>query len=449
MLLKGDEDSEEKVLAQRPILEKQPAPELGNVWIVAHNVNSINTVGIAAVHDDALVHVWPEANIMTRSRAAVKDVFANAAVTLHTSQAVTARTASGLNDKNDGYVADLQSKLAIAVRQPTQGAELAIDDPDTKVLLDSGRWLETLIPVGRGDRHILVAGFYGISAASMDGPKKAANERLINYALKRHMTFKHTPYILAGDFNIDPADSEAIQLAIDEQEVVDIFAARADDAQAIHPTYANGGVYRGMAGAGITRIDAVLCNQLANALVLETDMRWELGLNFDHACLVVKFNLQAMMQQVQRLAPVMPLNLEDFFFDPPPNVASEDKELYRKLADEDFNRLWVRFEADFAQALLEKNIDLAHQLWCSAAEIWLAANQKDDCSFKALASKNVARRGSAIPLIKQSLAHNVKVSKDSKRMGFDQPKRQNLGRLLEVKAILDRAKQNGADMDSF
>ena len=252
------------------------------------------------------------------------------------------------------------------------------------VLFDSGRWVETLVRVGKGDRHILVAGFYGISGASLDGPKHIANERLIGYAIKRMMGFRHTPYFLAGDFNVDPASSETIQRAIDEQEVIDVFAARAPDAQAIHPTFASGGVFQGMTGPGKTRIDTVLCNQVANALVIEASLRWQLGMEFDHACLAVRLDLKAMTQRVQRLAPVIPVSLQGFFFDPPPKATADEKDLCKKLADEDFDRLWMHFDNSFAKALADKDVDQAHQIWCSASEIWLALSQPGDCDLKRL-----------------------------------------------------------------
>ena len=56
------------------------------------------------MHTDALVHGWLEANVTYRAREAVKRVFTDAAISLHTSQAVMIKAASGMNEKNDGYV---------------------------------------------------------------------------------------------------------------------------------------------------------------------------------------------------------------------------------------------------------------------------------------------------------------------------------------------------------
>ena len=92
---------------------------------------------------------------------------------------------------------------------------LAIADADTQVLLDSGRWLETLLPLGNGDKHMLVGAFYGVSGASLDAAKTRENEQLLTLAVKHLMQFQHTPYVLAGDFNVDPLESEVLSLAID------------------------------------------------------------------------------------------------------------------------------------------------------------------------------------------------------------------------------------------
>ena len=170
---------------------------------------------------------------------------------------------------------------------------------------------------------------------------------MLTFAIKRMMRFQQTPYILAGDFNIDPSESEVIQRAIDESEAVDLFAARAADALAIHPTYCKSGVYPGMSGPCRTRIDAVLCNQVANALVSDVSLRWNLDRKFDHACLAVRLNIKAMSQQVERLLPVWPTGNENFYFTPPPGANEQDIVICRSLADEDFTRHWQAFDGGY------------------------------------------------------------------------------------------------------
>ena len=92
-----------------------------------------------------------DANVLSRARGAVSSVFSEAAFETRYSHPVSARVASGSNTANDSCNADLQCRIAMTVRKPVPAVTLAVDDADTKLLLDSGRWTELLIPVGAGD----------------------------------------------------------------------------------------------------------------------------------------------------------------------------------------------------------------------------------------------------------------------------------------------------------
>ena len=295
----------------------QAAPVLGDAWIVMHNINSLSTLGAVAIHPDGLAHVWPEANVPTRARKVMKTIMRKGAVELTFSQPANVRTASGMNAANDSYNVDQQCRLAIGVRRPTKAVQLAIEGADDKMLLNSGRWHEVLLPIGNGDQHIIVAGFYGVSGASSDAPKKRANERLLSAAIKRAVQFKHTPYLIAGDLNVDPEQSDALCAAVDAGELVDVFASRASDRDNLQATYCKEGVFCEMKGSGKTRIDAIFANSLANALVDQVQYRWDVGQRFDHVCLAVKLQCSAMTQKVRRLQPVVPIGLDNFYYDPP------------------------------------------------------------------------------------------------------------------------------------
>jgi hypothetical protein len=67
-------------------------------------------------------------------------------------------------------------RVALVCASPIIPTKLPIDPDDetTQFLRYSGRWLEACIPVDNGDRHIMVAVFYGISGAN--GCKKAYQE---------------------------------------------------------------------------------------------------------------------------------------------------------------------------------------------------------------------------------------------------------------------------------
>ena len=103
--------------------------------------------------------------------------------------------------------------------------------------------------------------------ASSDAHQYNLNEQLIQWALLRMLSFTNTPYFIAGDFNIDPAASEVIQQSLGSGKVVDTFQEWETDKENLHPTFCRTGVYEGMRGPQKTRIDTILANQLAAALV--------------------------------------------------------------------------------------------------------------------------------------------------------------------------------------
>ena len=161
----------------------------------------------------------------------------------------------------------------------------------TRQLLDSGRWCEVLVPIDDGKRHIIVAGYYGIAGASSDLTQYKMNEQLTHWALLRMLSFSNTPYILAGDFNVNPAASEVIQQAIGTGKVIDAFQEWAPDRDNLHPTFCRAGVFKGMHGSGKTRIDTILLNQLAAALTRKVSFDWNLGRKYDHARLVLELSV--------------------------------------------------------------------------------------------------------------------------------------------------------------
>ena len=142
--------------------DREQIPVVGRLKVVLQNVQSLTTVGTGALQDDATVHIWPEANVLVRGEKVMRKLFKEAAQALHFSIPMDARVATGRNDVNLEYKADRQSRLAIAVAKPTTGVTLAIDkdDNETRRLLDSGRWVEVLVPIGDGTKHMVVAGFY-------------------------------------------------------------------------------------------------------------------------------------------------------------------------------------------------------------------------------------------------------------------------------------------------
>ena len=95
-------------------------------------------------------------------------------------------------------------------------------DATTQFLIDSGRWVERMIPVDNGKSHIIVASMYGISGASSDQSEYEENERIIMAAMLRMSQMGSVPYFIGTDVNIDPSKSEAIQKSREAKIACDI-----------------------------------------------------------------------------------------------------------------------------------------------------------------------------------------------------------------------------------
>ena len=126
--------------------------------------------------------------------------------------------------------------------------------------------------------------------------------------------------------------------------------------------------------ANKTRIDTVLVNQLAAAMIKKVDFNWNLYRKYDHARLVVEFDVGVAMQKVSRLMPVIPLNLDKFWFDPGENASKEDIRWFQEQACKSFIEHWRKYEDEFQKHISERNVDAAHEVWFSAAETWLFIN---------------------------------------------------------------------------
>ena len=95
-------------------------------------------------------------------------------------------------------------------------------DANTQFLIDTGRWVEIMIPVDNGKSHIIVASSYGISGASTDQSEYEENDRIVMAAMLRMAQMGPVPYFIGTDVNIDPSKSEAIQTAREAKIVCDI-----------------------------------------------------------------------------------------------------------------------------------------------------------------------------------------------------------------------------------
>ena len=95
--------------------------------------------------------MWPEANLVSRGRSVIKDLFFAAGHEVLFADSTDARRATGESTVHELEVRDQQIKLMAAVRRPTPAITLTIADEQTRMLKDSGRWVEMAVPVAKGD----------------------------------------------------------------------------------------------------------------------------------------------------------------------------------------------------------------------------------------------------------------------------------------------------------
>ena len=143
-----------------------------------------------------------------------------------------------------------------AVTEPA----ISRSDTYTRLLRDSGRWVETMVPGKQGGFYFIVANFYGISGSSGNNKKFVNNERLLALAVLRMLQFPNTPYFIVGDLNVDPTKSKVLANAVSKGVIHDIARQWTPHDGIIQPTFRKEGVYKGMHGSGITRVDGIMAN---------------------------------------------------------------------------------------------------------------------------------------------------------------------------------------------
>ena len=128
-----------------------------------------------------------------------------------------------------------------------------------------------------------VASYYGISGSTCDERKSNLNELLLSKAIQK-LAEAENPYILCGDFNVNPEDYPTIVAAVNSGLVIDVGHtwAPCDEHDLESPTKVPENTYSsekpvpGMKGKGVSGIDDVLANPAAAVAVAVFRLRWDL-----------------------------------------------------------------------------------------------------------------------------------------------------------------------------
>ena len=124
-----------------------------------------------------------------------------------------------------------------------------------------------------GNKSIVVAYLYGYSGASQDPAIARKNDELLRPAALRCASFVITPYYLCTDANTNPQTCKAWREMLDRGLITDLPYEWGDGNPEF--TYRNKGVYKGMTGPGVTRINTEVCNEMGSELVGEVKYLWD------------------------------------------------------------------------------------------------------------------------------------------------------------------------------
>ena len=345
--------------------------------------------------------------------------------------------------------------VAILTKTPKRPIikDLAKEEP---ILHDSGRWTEVKVPITGGAKILTVASFYGISGASSDDRKKALNENLITAAVKRALLAGNEPYLLCGDFNIEPEASPAIAAAVELGLIIDIGHEWApvtdveDDElrrKKPDPTYSTTEPEPCMEGKGVTRIDLVLANPTAAASVTGHFSRWDLVLE-RHVPQEVHLNLAL-------------LNSLEMSQKTRGNVKAKTKKENGQNEQEDdsdeecdmettYAKARTRYGNEFQDALAAADVDNAHIIWNKMAEFAIETSKghEGDQVFEEI--EKAPWRGKPPEFVQKRKAASV--NHDGDPVNHKQKEIHNLkNKLTDIRARLkrvrDRKKRSSEETD--
>ena len=168
--------------------------------------------------------------------------------------------------------------------------DMYVTDQHISTLVESGRWAEVAIPLGAGDRHIIVSSVYGISGASSDPAAKIGNARLMAAAFIRKAHFRDVAYVMGADVNENPEDNMVVR-ALTTAPAPFVFDLMrdwiADEDGFTPPTYHVGQAWQGMQGSWTTRIDTLFGNRCGSQLVTGARYAWDESVGNDHVLLEI------------------------------------------------------------------------------------------------------------------------------------------------------------------
>ncbi len=278
-------------------------------------------------------------------------------------------------------------KVAAACKEAARGGvaavitspRAAIPVAPTQLVKDlraTGRWEEVLVPASGATTHLGAATIYGVSGASKETRCYRENEAILSKAIRRVIEMGDVPYVLMGDINIDPSESEAVASAVEAGVLIDVgFASKLGQDPDL--TYRRSGPFQGMTAQdeATSRLDVCLANPTAAAAITSFKPRWDLVCS-DHVPLEVELELGTFVKDVYVHDGPRPIRTDEV-----PKLGTDA----RTLA---YNRAEALFGPALRAALREEDLDRAHATWSNLAEAYIeiAKGKSDDEAIRTVTS---------------------------------------------------------------
>ena len=331
------------------------------MWIVTQNIGSLYAAAERHTATKADVYAWQEAEVPMHERQVTAEKMRELGYTMR----------FGWEDNCTG--GDEGSKVAMAFSEGNKSYALEYHDRDAVQLAASGRWCERMMHIMDGNKFIVVASLYGYSGASQDPAIARKNDELLRAAALRCAGFIGTPYYICTDANTNPQMCRAWREMLDKGLITDLPYEWGNGSPEY--TYRNQGVYKGMSGPGITRIDTILCNEVGAQIVGDVQYLWGTSGANDHVGIAVKLEGTRIQQKVVRAGRPIGINLQKHKFKSGEHDTQRERERMQKEANDSFRRIWTAAQYDFEDALTRRDANETHRIWCRVCELWLYFNQ--------------------------------------------------------------------------
>ena len=230
-----------------------------------------------------------------------------------------------------------------------------------------------MVDIADGSKFLVVASLYGHSSASQDPALAKKNDALLRAAALRCASFVSIPYFVCTDANTNPQTCAAWRELLDKGHITDLPADWGNGN--LENTFRREGVYKGMSGSGITRIDTVLSNEVGAQMVGEIKYLWATSGANDHVGIAVRVDGARLQQKVLRAGRPIGICLDGHKYAPPAGAKPSERQKLAEDANASFGRIWGRVDGDFKNALAIGDVNESHRIWCRTCELWLYFNQ--------------------------------------------------------------------------